>query len=730
MDVIERLTLETAQADTMLAREHRHRYEFASGLVGGQRVLDLCCGSGYGTQILAGAAQEVIGVDNDAATVELALSTVARDTPGVSFAIADAVEYLRADIPSRFDVLVCFEGLEHLAELEVALELLREHAERGLKIIASVPNGKLFEEDNPYHFTDFGYDEAVAAFARFADPVMVPQYLAEGSLIAPPGASQTDVSVTLSERDEPEYANHFLWLIGFDAQAVGRAHHGRLLVTAAPVFNRWSEDIKRAAWALRRENARLGRARLGKGSAAAASALVTVERQVAEHAALQERLRAAEARVAELEHQLGRAQIAGAAGADGTGAAVPAPPVLSSRPRAIAAQTALGKPPPAGEDPNSWSERHRRAAETMIPWIEQTLPLAGRTVLEYGCGNGAVSCALAAAAQRVIGVDIDPAGVAEGQERVRSLALGNVELELHGLQEIVAATRARRGQVDVFLLYAVLEHLTLAERLQVLELAREVVADDGAIVVCETPNRLTWLDHHTAQLPFFQLLPDELALAYRDHSERAECRAAIDAAAQRSEAAGLEAIARWGRGVSFHEFELVFGDLAEHVIASSYDPLLLPERPVEMDEVQLARFLERWRPDLAPAWSRRWLDVILSPEPMRRRPAFIRPWPAQTVSSRDVGYTEWDGLHLPGPEAVLWVDPPVASGALLVGVIAEPGSLELRVRSDEMAVPLAYSTWTAATAANYVLLPLPAPSRRVGLSASRRCDLVFVGYQE
>ena len=83
-----------------------------------------------------------------------------------------------------------------------------------------------------------------------------------------------------------------------------------------------------------------------------------------------------------------------------------------------------------------------------------------------------------------------------------------------------------------------------------------------------------------------------------------------------------QAIARWGRGVSFHEFELVFEDgLDGHVIGSNYDPLLFGERPVHPDEVILARYLDRWRPDLAPVWSRYWLDLILSPQPVQRRPA-------------------------------------------------------------------------------------------------------------
>src|SRR5258708_16667252 len=104
MDVVERLTLEAARADTMLAREHRHRYEFAAQLCAGARVLDLCCGSGYGTEILASTAAEVVGVDNDAATIDLAQATLAP-----SFELADALAFLTQDLPARFDVIVCFE---------------------------------------------------------------------------------------------------------------------------------------------------------------------------------------------------------------------------------------------------------------------------------------------------------------------------------------------------------------------------------------------------------------------------------------------------------------------------------------------------------------------------------------------------------------------------------------------------------------------------------------------
>jgi 2-polyprenyl-3-methyl-5-hydroxy-6-metoxy-1,4-benzoquinol methylase len=733
MDVVERLTLESAQADTMLACEHRHRYEFAAGLCDGRRVLDLCCGSGYGTAILARHAHEVLGVDNDAATIETARVTVGREVPNVSFELADAVAFLRGDIGGRFDLLVCFEGLEHLQALGHALALLREHAEGGLRIVASVPNDKLLGEQNPYHVTEFGYYEAIEAFAPFPSTLLVPQFLAEGSLICPSDAEQTEVTVTLEDRDEPEYANHFIFCVGFEPEEVQRTHHGRIQLNASPLFNRWAEDLKRGAWALRRENARLARARLGKAGSAAASALAGLAAREAQIAALQERCRVAESRVRELEESF---------------AAIGAPAGSVPPPEADAAQRPLADVPRAasilldavearplalepGEDPNSWEHRRRRAADFLIPWVEQTVSLAGKTVLEYGCANAAVGCAFAQRAERVIGVDIDEHWIEEGRERVRAQGLRNVELELHPLETILEAVAARRGQIDVFLLYAVLEHLTVQERLAVLRLAREVVKPDGAIVVCETPNRLIYFDHHTAQMPFFHLLPDELAVDYYRRSTREDFRAAIDSAAQQGREAAREAIVRWGRGVSFHEFELVFGDLSRHVIASNYDPILFGERPVHPEEVILARYLERCRPDLAPVWSRYWLDLILSPRPLAKRPPFLRPWSAETIESRDVGWTQWENLYLRGPDATLWVTLPHPTRRLVLGSVTQHGGrLVLIARPERMDAPLVATATAAPGQPAFTSFVLPAPAQRIALSAGSDCHVVFVGYED
>lgn len=282
MDVVERLTLQSASEHALLASEHRHRYELARGLVAGLRVLDLCCGTGYGSEILADTAREVVGVDNDAATVDIAQATVGR-REDVSFRAADAVRFLRSEETAEsFDAIVCFEGLEHLPDPGAALAAFRELAERGMKLVVSVPNSKLFEEDNPFHATDFGWAEAQAAFAGFPATTLLPQFLAEGSLILPPGATETEVAVVLDERADPDGANHFIFCSNWGEEALTRAHRGRILLAAAPVYNRYVSSLEKANQDLWRTNARLGRGHLARVGSASPSHLAKLEARIDE----------------------------------------------------------------------------------------------------------------------------------------------------------------------------------------------------------------------------------------------------------------------------------------------------------------------------------------------------------------------------------------------------------------------------------------------------------------
>jgi SAM-dependent methyltransferase len=265
MDIRERLSLESVSEHTVIACEHIHRYDFAAELCGKLRVLDLACGSGYGSEILAEVAETVHGVDNDMATIDLANATVGRRA-AVTFEAADAISVLGEDLSDRYDAIVCFEALEHLKDLDGAVEGLREQAKRGVRLIVSVPNSKAFEEDNEFHVTDFGYEEAVSLLSELPSGFMVGQYLTEGSLISPPGVESLNSRLINLEQAEPEYANHFLLMSNVDEKLVIGGQRARGQLAEAPVHNRYMRNLEIANGELRRRNNELARKML-KGKA-------------------------------------------------------------------------------------------------------------------------------------------------------------------------------------------------------------------------------------------------------------------------------------------------------------------------------------------------------------------------------------------------------------------------------------------------------------------------------
>jgi SAM-dependent methyltransferase len=142
--------------------EHWHRYVFARRFVAGKRVLDAACGEGYGSALLASAAAEVVGVDIDPASI-----THARGRYGalsnLSFEVGDATAL---DFPDRrFDVVVSFETLEHVAAQQNLLAgCARVLADDGVLLISS-PDKREYSEvagfHNEFHVRELYRDEFV-----------------------------------------------------------------------------------------------------------------------------------------------------------------------------------------------------------------------------------------------------------------------------------------------------------------------------------------------------------------------------------------------------------------------------------------------------------------------------------------------------------------------------------------------------------------------------------------
>lgn len=187
----------------------------------------------------------------------------------------------------------------------------------------------------------------------------------------------------------------------------------------------------------------------------------------------------------------------------------------------------------------------------IIPWLESIQHLRGARILEIGCGNGTSTVALAEQGAIVTAIDIDEPLLADAKNRC---AIYNLSVEFHLMNATEVAALLPNKQFDMIIFYAVLEHMTYKERLSAVKSTFDMLQSGGFWAIIDTPNRLHFYDSHTAMMPFFHWLPDELALKYTQFSDRSEFKNSF-AKVTIDEDKKLE-FARWGRGMSFHEFEL------------------------------------------------------------------------------------------------------------------------------------------------------------------------------
>jgi len=146
---------------------HLVAYRFAADLADGRDVLDVGAGAGYGAATLGERARSVLGVDRDAGAVAYARSHFAG--PGVEFREMDASDLSGLD--RRFDLVVSFQVIEHLADPGAFLDDLRRLVRPGGAIVITTPNVRRARGGaNPFHESEMSHAEFDALLAsRFED---------------------------------------------------------------------------------------------------------------------------------------------------------------------------------------------------------------------------------------------------------------------------------------------------------------------------------------------------------------------------------------------------------------------------------------------------------------------------------------------------------------------------------------------------------------------------------
>lgn len=147
-----------------IVADHVERYKFAAKYVKNKSVLDIACGSGYGSLLLAkSGARQVVGVDISLSVIRFARKKYSHQK--VRYMVSDILKF---QSEKKFDVIISFETIEHVKEDLKVLKKIYSLLSNGGIIILSTPNrvitspkAKTLKDAplNKYHIREYNLPE-------------------------------------------------------------------------------------------------------------------------------------------------------------------------------------------------------------------------------------------------------------------------------------------------------------------------------------------------------------------------------------------------------------------------------------------------------------------------------------------------------------------------------------------------------------------------------------------
>jgi 2-polyprenyl-3-methyl-5-hydroxy-6-metoxy-1,4-benzoquinol methylase len=153
-------TLPDVPAENYWFQRHLAVYQWIAERVGGLRVLDMACGEGYGSDVLAAAADAVVGVDANPEAHEHARLRYRRSN--LTFERGMVENFGQ---PETFDAVVFLQTIEHVQDPEAVLGHFKRLLRPGGVAYVSTPNVLTLagpgrsKSDNPWHVREYRAQE-------------------------------------------------------------------------------------------------------------------------------------------------------------------------------------------------------------------------------------------------------------------------------------------------------------------------------------------------------------------------------------------------------------------------------------------------------------------------------------------------------------------------------------------------------------------------------------------
>jgi 2-polyprenyl-3-methyl-5-hydroxy-6-metoxy-1,4-benzoquinol methylase len=220
--------------------------------------------------------------------------------------------------------------------------------------------------------------------------------------------------------------------------------------------------------------------------------------------------------------------------------------------------------------------RFLRAITYLIPYLQNSVETKNLNALEIGSGHGAKAIALSHIFKNYTGLEIQQSLI-EFADRARAhFEVDNVTFTSGNAGDIKSYLADHQGSFNFIILYAVLEHLTIEEKLEVLSVCWEYLDDDGFLFIGETPNRMLPLDLHSTKMFYFQQMP--IDLMERCVEDTLNDSWSKDLSIAVSSGRGRETLYRRGIHLGHQEFEktlMSIEKLRRHLVTDNFSPAIL-----------------------------------------------------------------------------------------------------------------------------------------------------------